>query len=107
MADLRVGVNIVELQGDSGLTPAARGAVDGMLREVAAHYHRRHEQDPPDALLGAIDRAIGAVTACHAVDIRDPLLHLVGIRRALFPDGRPYAPVPGPDTAPPTLKEAA
>ncbi len=107
MADLRVGVNIVDLQHDAPrLGAPARHAVDAMLHDLAAHY-RRAGQPPAPALLDRIDAAIAEVTRCGNVDIRDPLLQLAGIRRGLFPSGPAYVPAIRPDPAPLPHRQAA
>jgi uncharacterized membrane protein YccC len=101
MADLRVGVNVVDLRHDAAcLTEGVRDAVETVMRGIAAHYERRVPREPPLALLDAIDAAIAETTRWGAADIRDPLLRLVGIRRALFPNGRPYAPASRPELEP-------
>ncbi len=95
LADLRVGVDIVELREHRASLPqAARAAVDAMLEGVAAHYRQRISQPPDPQLLDAIDRAIAAVTATSVAALPDLLRALVGLRRALFPEAPPYVPLP-------------
>jgi uncharacterized membrane protein YccC len=93
LADLRVGVNIINLQRDATALPEQpRSAVRTMLDAIAKHYRRRTLDAADSALLGMIDRAIAGVTQDPAVTTRDLLLQLGGIRRGLFPNAPPYAP---------------
>jgi uncharacterized membrane protein YccC len=114
LADLRIGLNVVDLQRDKDALPApAQHAVAQALDGVAAHYRARAGRGvavtPGPALCAAIDAAIAAVTASPATGQRRiVLLELVGIRRGLFPDAAPYAPTPEPAPHPhPTLEKAA
>ncbi len=98
LADLRVGVNIINLQRDATMLPEqARRAVRTMLGAIANHYRRRSLDEADAALLGIIDRAIAAVTRDPATATRELLLQLGGIRRGLFPNGPPYAPEAVPE----------
>ncbi|HTU55917.1 MAG TPA: FUSC family protein [Acetobacteraceae bacterium] len=97
LADLRVGVNVVDLQaeaarhgGMAGLTDAGRKEVGAMLAALAAHF--RKPRAGGAALRTAIDRAIAAVTREPGAATPSLLLQLSGIRRGLFPDAPPYAP---------------
>jgi uncharacterized membrane protein YccC len=93
LADLRAGVNIVNLQRDVTTLPERpRRAVRTMLEAVARHYRRRSLEEADSALLGMIDRAIAAVTEDPAIPKRELLLRLGGIRRGLFPNAPPYTP---------------
>jgi uncharacterized membrane protein YccC len=106
LADLRVGVNIVELrQHRASLPQAAEASVNAMLKGVGAHYRRPIGEPPDKQLLGVIDEAIGAVAATSVAALPDLLRALVGLRRALFPEGPPYAPIPA-EPAPPTQEAA-
>jgi hypothetical protein len=106
LADLRVGVNIVELrQHRASLPPSAQASVNAMLKGVAAHYRQPIGRPPDPQLLDVIDRAIAAVTTTSVAALPDLLRALVGLRRALFPEGPPYAPLPA-EPAPPTQEAA-
>ncbi|HEX3499266.1 MAG TPA: FUSC family protein, partial [Stellaceae bacterium] len=106
LADLRVGVNIVELrQHRASLPLSAHASVDAMLKGVAAHYRQRISQPPDPLVLDMIDRAIAAVTATSVAALPDLLRALVGLRRALFPEAPPY--VPNPAEPGPPSQEAA
>jgi uncharacterized membrane protein YccC len=106
LADLRVGVNVVDLQRDGAdLKGAARAAMDDLLDAIAAYYRDRAPRPAEPALLEAIDRAIGEATGSSIAAVRSVLLQLVGIRRAMFPEAAPYAIASGP--APPRMGRAA
>jgi uncharacterized membrane protein YccC len=93
LADLRVGVNILDLQHSmQALGPAARHAISTVLDGVGAHFRHppRHAQD--DLLLANIDHAMQATAADSGPAVRTALLHLAGIRRALFRSAAPYQP---------------
>lgn len=93
LAEVRVGVNVVELRRDRRqLSPDARGAVETLLADMARHFGGRAD-DPPAELLAAIDTALDAVAKepQHPAH-RAALLGLVGIRRGLFPEAPPYRP---------------
>ena len=93
LRDLRVGINIVDLQrAAAGLPAEARHAVRVMLDAIAQHYRQRRSEKASPGLLAAIDRAISAATREPVSGIRDVLVQLGGIRRGLFPDAAPYAP---------------
>ncbi|MBN8925594.1 MAG: FUSC family protein [Rhodospirillales bacterium] len=95
LAELRVGVNIVELQqGRADLPPAAANAVARALRALSGWFQRRRHRGgptPPPALLAALDAALRSVWEAGAVQER-ALLNLVGIRQALFPAAPPPDP---------------
>ena len=92
LADLRVGVNIIELQRDTmDLPERLRRAVGTMLDAIATHYRRRSLDPADDALLGVIDRVIATAVEDPATMTRDLLLRPGGIRRGLFPNAPPYA----------------
>ncbi len=108
MADLRVGVNVVEMRHDAHrFEPDTHRAIDLMLHDLADYYLRPNREAPPQALLHRIDAAISGVTDAPATDIRDPLLRLVGIRQALFPTAPPYRPAQQPGPLPIPHREAA
>ncbi|HUC16116.1 MAG TPA: FUSC family protein [Acetobacteraceae bacterium] len=91
LADLRVGMNVIDLQNAMGrLTKAERDAVHAMLTALAQHF--LHRRPAGLELREAIDRAIAAVTSKPDAATPDMLRCLSGIRRALFPDAAPYTP---------------
>jgi uncharacterized membrane protein YccC len=99
MADLRVGINLVDLNAVRHDMPAATplgAAVDDVLGEAAAHYSARAARDwalnPPDAMLGAIDRALDAVRVAEGGAARTIVRSLVGLRCNLFPRAAVYRP---------------
>ena len=99
LADLRVGVNIINLQRDAAPLPERpRRAVRTMLDAIASHYRRRSLDGADAALLGMIDRTIAAVTQDPTTATRELLLRLGGIRRGLFPNAPPYASAAAPDS---------
>ncbi len=91
LADLRVGVSIVDLQSHMhGLAQAGRDAVRAMLAALAAYFLRREPAGPQ--LQEAIDRAIAEVTRDPIAATPDLLRCLSGIRRGVFPNADPYTP---------------
>ena len=102
LADVRVGVNVVDLQavvalqadaaghgGMAGLTDAGRKEVGAMLAALAGYFRR--PRAGAAGLRAAIDRAMGVVTREPGAATPGLLLQLSGILRALFPDAPPYA----------------
>ncbi|GJD55375.1 FUSC family protein [Methylobacterium dankookense] len=93
LAEVRVGINLVELRRDRRrLAPAAKAAVERLLEALARHF-RAPAARAGDDLLGAVDAALDAALAepgdpAH----RAALMGLVGIRRGLFPAAPPYQP---------------
>lgn len=91
LAEVRVGINVVELRRDRRrLSDPARVAVERLLADLARHFEGGADA-PPAELLDGIDAALDAVCrdAGRAVG-RAALMGLVGIRRGLFPDAVPY-----------------
>lgn len=93
LAEVRVGVNVVELRRDRRqLSTEARVAVEGLLAGMARHFGGRATRPPPELLM-SIDAALDAVaTEPQRPAHRAALLGLVGVRRGLFPDSPPYRP---------------
>ncbi|MER2264488.1 FUSC family protein [Methylobacterium oxalidis] len=91
LAEVRVGINLVELRRDRRqLAPEAREAVERLLAELARHF-RGGAAAAPDGVLATLDAAIDAAgqdpeRPAH----RAALLGLTGIRRGLFPEAPPY-----------------
>jgi uncharacterized membrane protein YccC len=91
LADIRVGVNIINLQHDAPRLPdQLRRAIRAMMDAIAAHYRRRNLDQADAALLGTIDGAITTAVQDPATMTRELLLQLSGIRRGLFPNAPPY-----------------
>lgn len=93
IAEVRVGINVVELRRDRRrLAPEARQAVEALLAETARHVESG-AASPPAALLAAIDRALDAVaTGPDDAAHQAARLGLVGLRRGLCPKAPPYHP---------------
>ncbi|MCW3475557.1 FUSC family protein [Limobrevibacterium gyesilva] len=105
LTDLRIGLNVVDLQRGAALLAGPAGDAVRQLLEAVAKYYRSEVPAPPAvALREAIDRAIRDVTAAPDANTRDVLLQIVGIRRGLFPDAPPYEPGAAP--VPPALQAA-
>lgn len=96
LADMRVGLNLLDLEAAAAdLGPARRAAFDQTLAEVAAVYDARvadPEARPSPALLEAIDGAITEL-ADEAPGQRASrgFAALTGLRRNLYPAAAPYA----------------
>lgn len=101
LAEVRVGINVVELRRDRRrLSGPARAAVERLLAALARHFQGRAEAPPAD-ILDAIDAALDAVRhdAGQATG-RTALMGLVGIRRGLFPEAAPYRAASGAGAQP-------
>jgi uncharacterized membrane protein YccC len=99
LADLRIGINMIDLQHDrEAMAPAVRAAVDEVVAGTARHFETQaavgRVRSPSPALLGCIDRALDVTVALEGR--ADLLLQLVGIRRGLFADAEPFRPTPPP-----------
>ncbi|MDQ0394860.1 FUSC family protein [Labrys monachus] len=91
LAELRIGMNILDLQrARPGLPPALRASIEPVLEAVAATFGERAAAGkagaPVPRLMGSIDRALQTLAAVpdHA-SMRPALQGLVGLRRAFFP----------------------
>jgi uncharacterized membrane protein YccC len=93
LAEVRVGINVVELRRDRRqLSKPARDAVETLLAALSRHFEAKSEKPSPD-LLDTVDEALDAVSAeARQVPGQAALMGLVGIRRGLFPDAPPYRP---------------
>ncbi len=93
LAEVRVGINVVELRRDRRqLSKPARKAVEALLRALSRHFGAKAERPIP-GLLDTIDSTLDAVTAdARQAPGRAALMGLVGIRRGLFPDAPPFRP---------------
>jgi uncharacterized membrane protein YccC len=107
LAEVRVGINLVELRRDRRrLAPAAKAAVERLLEALARHF-RAPAARAGDDLLGAVDGALDATLSAALAEPGDPahraaMMGLVGIRRGLFPAAPPYQP-PRPAATEPGL----
>jgi uncharacterized membrane protein YccC len=98
LLDLRVGINMTELQADrEGMPPVLLAALDRVLSGAAQHFAEQADlgrvQPPSTELLDDIDRALDAAIAIPCSRTRLVLRDLVGIRRGLFNDAPPYRPL--------------
>ncbi|MCJ2068604.1 FUSC family protein [Methylobacterium sp. J-030] len=93
LAEVRVGINVVEVRRDRRrLSQPARAAVEALLGALARHFEAE-PGTPAAELLGSVDGALDAVSAdARRAPGRAALMGLVGIRRGLFPDAPPYSP---------------
>jgi uncharacterized membrane protein YccC len=97
LVDLRIGLNMAQLQGVRGQLGRAEAALWPVLEHLAQHFEARPRVDQAFAprLLASLDNALRSV--CAAAD-GAPRQHavaaLAGIRRDLFPVAAPYAPSP-------------
>ncbi len=91
LAEVRVGINVVELRRDRRqLSGPARAAVEALLVALARHFGARTERPAPD-LLDTLDGALDAVARdARQAPGRAALMGLVGVRRGLFPDAPAY-----------------
>lgn len=97
--DLRVGLNVVELQRVRPVLGAGAGPeLDRLLRGVAAHFRAlsaRRPEPAPAELLGSMDAVLSAVAAAPRCPERDrAVVALASLRRSLFPDAAICAPQP-------------
>jgi uncharacterized membrane protein YccC len=94
--DLRIGLNVVDLQRARAVVGPAAAPIRGLLDDVARHFRRRargHTDEITPATLSKLDRAIAAVAqAGPSIERRDCLWSLAGLRRNLFPNAPDYAP---------------
>jgi hypothetical protein len=105
LADIRVGINIVDLQhAASGAPPPQRAAIQAVLRGVSTYFAASRFDPPSPSLLAAIDTALELCGAPDVPNHREIRLALAGMRRALFRAAPGYTPTPMP---PPALELAA
>jgi uncharacterized membrane protein YccC len=93
LAELRIGLNIIELRhARHGLPRHAVQPIDTMLGGLARHF-RKAQANPDPGLLEQIDAAAKAVTSAPpSKHRRIALLGLLGIRYILFCDAAPNDP---------------
>jgi len=100
LAEVRVGINVVELRRDRRqLSLVARGEVEALLAALSRHFRGKPGTPGPD-LLDTIDAALDAVSVeARQAPGRAALMGIVGIRRGLFPDAGPYRSTPQSELA--------
>lgn len=97
--DLRIGLNLAELQrARGGLSASADAAVARLMEAVRRHFatlSSRLLTPPPPTILPALDEVLAGVAAAPATAERNrAVIALAGLRRGLFP-----ATVPSPADA--------
>jgi uncharacterized membrane protein YccC len=99
LRDLRIGMNIVEIQRTRLQMPAAATEqLADLLAGVAGHFDalaRGRIVRPPASLLACLDRTLAALAGSRAGVSQRGVASLVGLRRGLFPDSPGFlAPAP-------------
>jgi uncharacterized membrane protein YccC len=102
LADLRLGVNIIETRSMAQqVSPERRERMAGMFKRLAAYFRElaRGRAAPLERdLLTEIDAAIGDILNCGSAT-HACVAAIVGLRRTLYPDAEPYQAVKAPATA--------
>jgi uncharacterized membrane protein YccC len=97
LADLRIGVNIIEIQDiEPRLSAGGRATFETLLDGIAAHFRalaRDRVQPLGFDLLRQIDSLIGEILALGD-NFHAGLASIVGLRRSLYPDAPPYGAIP-------------
>src|SRR5262249_10945540 len=95
LADLRLGVNMIETQSMApGMTRPAQDALAVMFADLDAHFRslaRDRVAPLGNELLQRIDTAVREVTACNASS-HACIAAIVGLRQTLYPDAPAYRP---------------
>jgi uncharacterized membrane protein YccC len=97
LTDLRIGMNIAQIQTYRAALPAGEGApLNDLLQRVGAHFSALsagRETPPVSATLPALDSCLRASVAVPAQSEqrRAGIAALVGLRRNLFPDAPAFA----------------
>ena len=97
LTDLRIGMNIAQIQRYRAVLPAGDGAsLNDLLQRVGAHFSALsagHEAPPVSATLPALDSCLRAsvVVPAQSESQRAGIAALVGLRRNLFPDAPAFA----------------
>ncbi len=90
-AEVRVGINLVELRGMRPNLSEAEAKETGRLMTALGDYFRSDAIHPPGALLAMIDASLNSFVADEKNEVRpQALLGLVDLRRNLFPNAAPY-----------------
>jgi uncharacterized membrane protein YccC len=89
LADLRVGMNLVTVQGFRPAIPAPAAArLDAVTQGLDAHFSRLAREGrraPEPQLLTALDAALAEIAGATGAAARATAAGLVGLRRNLFP----------------------
>jgi uncharacterized membrane protein YccC len=97
LADLRIGVNIIEIQEiEPRLTAAGRAAVETLLDGIAVHFRAlAHDSVRPlgHKFLQQVDFLIGEIAGLGD-NFHSGVASIVGLRRSLYPDAPPYGASP-------------
>lgn len=97
LADLRIGLNMVQLQRLAPQLRHQHGGLRRLLRALSEHF-RAQPGKPASALLLRLDDALRDVCGAEpGAAQRDAIAALTGIRRGLFPQAPPYQPAPAPE----------
>jgi uncharacterized membrane protein YccC len=95
LEDLRLGVNMIEMQSLAPtMSKPAQDALATMFAGLAGHFRalaRGRVAQLGDDLLQKVDIAISEVTACTAAT-HACVAAVVGLRQTLYPDAPPYRP---------------
>ncbi|PXA91603.1 FUSC family protein, partial [Caulobacter sp. D4A] len=96
LRDLRVGMNLVAVQGARGeVSGPARASLDAVLDGIGDHYAALSagRRQPPHAdLLARLDQALTRMG--QTAFVPGGVTGLVGLRRNLFPDAPAFNPEP-------------
>lgn len=91
LTDLRVGLNILELQREQWrLPPAARAACEEVFKGITAYYRDNPRLPAPDQLCKALDHSMNLLLQDQN-SYRSALTKLSGLRLALYPGAEPPA----------------
>jgi uncharacterized membrane protein YccC len=101
LSDLRIGLNMVQLQRLAPQLRHQHGALRRLLRSLSEHFRSEPGKPAHAALLGQLDEALRDVCGADPGEAqRDAIAALTGIRRGLFPKASPYRPGPQTEPAP-------
>ncbi|WP_376961723.1 FUSC family protein [Azospirillum sp. A26] len=108
--DLRVGLNIVELQRARPVLGRAGGAaLDRLLRGIAVHFRALSAKRPdpaPADLLGSMDELLSAIGTAPPCPERDrAVVALASLRRSLFPGAALQPPPLANEEIPQTMHQ--
>jgi uncharacterized membrane protein YccC len=96
LADLRVAMNLVAVQGSRPAIAAAAGArFDALTEGLDAHFSRLAREGrraPEPQLLAALDAALAEIAGATGAAARAAAAALVGMRRNLFPAAPAFGP---------------
>ncbi len=96
LRDLRVGMNLVAVQGARpDLSPEGQRQLDAALDSVGEHFAALAagaRQSPGEDLLSRIDTALRGLSVAPAASAVQGVSGLVGLRRNLFPEAPAFVP---------------